>query len=1515
MGKNQHRRQQTESWSGGSDDGDGLLLPASRKKPAAAVGKKRWPDDPSSSLKKRKKKKKLKNSNPSSLTTPHSPALLRQLLGDSLPRHKRSLHFDDHLHRDNIEEERFADLSDIVATDWRAELIENGRSSASAKDQRRHRLSQEDEEIYQSRKLVMRQLVMNQLSFIRQHFQDQPEDNDEDQVVEDVQDGGHGGISDVDSWQEMEERFAEIYEPIPYNVAMDSWRSMSRDQMLKTVTSRRLRSRFNYMSRAEILSHIQTLRLRHLKDVHQQHQANANNNQPTSGQTGKRQTKSPVYEDMSPDAGNSVPPPAENKKKNTKKRTAAKEGPVYQNTSAYQGASLADIYQAKVEARRQELHRLKQEKAAKVAAEQQANGLYVTRAMVHAPPGSDDEGQQQKFLSRSTILSKLGTPSQAANTQSKNELMAQFWRQSDAITSDYGRTTMTRKPIHPVQQPASAHSCSSSSPSSSCPSDCEGCCDGGDGCSMYSCSSCAGSIPPVPADYIHRSQSSPPLGRVVEHEDQHDVQNENEELEDEGKVEEGEETTPEPVPLSLVKQRKMEFERLRILEEQESRLQELVRRTGSGDAGANPVNNGGQQSWLQLAQRARQLEDKWNRARRSSSLATAATATAGADDSHAIYEVVPAAKLLAKPQSAHSATNKSQKNKKRSKVIQQLKTRMRENLESESLDPHIRQRRHEELRDLLSDAVHAGTQTLTNINLGLIYVPMEQQLEHESASNASSSALHHHSIRTGGLMTLKTDRSQLAGGSGGGHLTCSTHDLVCAAGTTGTPGDDGVTATVTDPATSGAAEENEDLFGSIDTLIFEPKAGGSSTIRTTDDDDLDEVEERIARQFDYLNDSQYGSCPDEESGEGAGSSSDGSTTTGTTGSKNGRRAAAAAVAATVAPPSDHRNAGTASCAAAASCDASASNRTLQSNHDDPDNAQQTEEDTIHPIVRDRKKSLTTTAGGGSTLDSEHYTNGDTDASWDYYPDRDGNGGGEMDGSSQRTKTKSKTKRSDRNNDDDTDTNPEEEDQEEETAPDPVLVVGNLRKKPPSYKHQTPLQYGYPSADHQDEVEETARLLESLRMAEDAYASTSLRLIFPTNSLKLPPGEKRNIFTDVNIDDDRLIYSPFSGLPPPLDSGFQSLPEEAIRSTGDGQPVVRKRDTMIRELKSKLRDKFQCVGDDDNRSTSTVGYAPLQQQSVDGGFLDPLVNSHRPAHLGTAKKPKLKMMSKLESILSSLNALAQMNGQGRVYRTVPESLSLPAEYYTNDIDYQSTSGDDIRPNIQNESSARIFQSTGYPHHLLRHTDPSGRHHPVVGGDEMTVHYAEIPHPMEPLELLHQQQLLRQLSVYPLDMDPRLSGWYDNALFDRQSAVHPHPYPHENLYNISEPLSERLESSNKQRKRNRKFPHHRSASRLGLKDAVAEELEELEPDSLEAEMNWGQMDQQLFPHPAGAPPPTGTDEKWMSEVSHPVPNRMAPYHDEWLFWDQMARLGYGWSESDRQRWDEERSRRMPLWAHQS
>ena len=100
----------------------------------------------------------------------------------------------------------------------------------------------ETEDIYESRKLLIRQM--------------------QGLIAKEV----HGSrsakepvCSEYDSWSDLEENFALAYEPIPLNINMDTWRKMSKKDILKTVRSKKMKKEFEYMSRSEILSKIEMM--------------------------------------------------------------------------------------------------------------------------------------------------------------------------------------------------------------------------------------------------------------------------------------------------------------------------------------------------------------------------------------------------------------------------------------------------------------------------------------------------------------------------------------------------------------------------------------------------------------------------------------------------------------------------------------------------------------------------------------------------------------------------------------------------------------------------------------------------------------------------------------------------------------------------------------------------------------------------------------------------------------------------------------------------------------------------------------------------------------------------------------------------------------------------------------------------------------------------------------------------------------------------------------------------------
>ena len=100
----------------------------------------------------------------------------------------------------------------------------------------------EAEPIYESRKLLIRQM---QGMIAKEVLKDRK--------------GTDGVGSEYDSWSDLEENFARAYEPIPLNIRMETWRKMSKKEILKTVNSKQMKKDFEYMSHSEIILSIEKM--------------------------------------------------------------------------------------------------------------------------------------------------------------------------------------------------------------------------------------------------------------------------------------------------------------------------------------------------------------------------------------------------------------------------------------------------------------------------------------------------------------------------------------------------------------------------------------------------------------------------------------------------------------------------------------------------------------------------------------------------------------------------------------------------------------------------------------------------------------------------------------------------------------------------------------------------------------------------------------------------------------------------------------------------------------------------------------------------------------------------------------------------------------------------------------------------------------------------------------------------------------------------------------------------------
>ena len=760
---------------------------------------------------------------------------------------------------------------------------------------------------------------------------------------------------------------------------------------------------------------------------------------------------------------------------------------IYENIpvpASYQGRSLAEIYQAKMEIRRKQALFQQHMQPAPIPHNPSA-GLYVTQALVHERP--------KHLISDAEATLK---PQGAGRARSIRR------HRKDSVSSD----------IRSIGGSESS---------------CSACCSGCDECSSCSCSSC---------DSASTIRFRP-------------------DVEAQGGAQ-----PAEPVALNFVQQRRMEIEK-----EQEIRLKDLIRRQ---DSTPGSRKNGQATDWAALAFRNKNIRSQQIYEPVSFPKSTALKKNSGSLAGRSKkLERLQSDGINGNTSSNNNSNNSSSNNnnnsrnrkeskaegnksQKRAEIVHKLKEQMRRNLEAEG-DPEVRKRRHKELKQLLNVTLDAGSRTLSNISVGLIYVPMEEPEELRAAQHPDKEALH-------------PEQSDAASNPTSGSLSGSM-----------------------------SLDENceYDAFGSIDTLIFEPKtptpevsagggapAGGAGPVEVSPEE-VAKLQENINAQFDYLNDSEYNGSPSSastsSSGSVTGSSETGSSDTGSSGSASSStlgdsknlKMAAAAVPATQVVPEPEAEEEVSSCAAAACCSVSACDESGSESGSfgsvidlgrkllnmaaeaaaaaadeigaDEAGADDTSPDDTGADDGRRRRAeegfgVELTSAPVSCLNwtesgSEPYTLGDTDASWDYM-DADGL----SDGYSDNIRVSGD-----------------------------VLLVGNLRKRPVDSSGR------YASALSPD-ADEAVRMLEALRMAEESNDSTSLQLLFPT--LRREP--------EVSL-----------GSTGPA-SGYQSLPQfplKAEQPAGKVAAGIRKRDTMIRELKLKLRDKFRFIsGSEPEASKKSLG---------------------------------------------------------------------------------------------------------------------------------------------------------------------------------------------------------------------------------------------------------------------------------------------------------------------------------------
>ncbi|CAB4064938.1 unnamed protein product [Lepeophtheirus salmonis] len=95
---------------------------------------------------------------------------------------------------------------------------------------------EEEENIYESKKLLIRQMQGMIAKEVKKTID-----------------------SEYDSWSDLEENFAKVYEPIPLNICMETWEKMSKKDILKEVNSPNIRREFEDLPKNEILYKIEKM--------------------------------------------------------------------------------------------------------------------------------------------------------------------------------------------------------------------------------------------------------------------------------------------------------------------------------------------------------------------------------------------------------------------------------------------------------------------------------------------------------------------------------------------------------------------------------------------------------------------------------------------------------------------------------------------------------------------------------------------------------------------------------------------------------------------------------------------------------------------------------------------------------------------------------------------------------------------------------------------------------------------------------------------------------------------------------------------------------------------------------------------------------------------------------------------------------------------------------------------------------------------------------------------------------
>ena len=185
-----------------------------------------------------KKSSRMKNSSGDSLRKMKKRGVIRQML-EKFPKPNQQQNGNNY----QINLQTHANHRNAVVVEDHANVYEQEVENNDVNDEN------DGEEIYESRKLLIRQM--------------------QGMIAKEVLKDRKGTVgSEYDSWSDLEENFARAYEPIPLNIRMETWRQMSKKDILKTISSKDMREQFEGMSRDEILYEIEKMQqsAKHLRE-------------------------------------------------------------------------------------------------------------------------------------------------------------------------------------------------------------------------------------------------------------------------------------------------------------------------------------------------------------------------------------------------------------------------------------------------------------------------------------------------------------------------------------------------------------------------------------------------------------------------------------------------------------------------------------------------------------------------------------------------------------------------------------------------------------------------------------------------------------------------------------------------------------------------------------------------------------------------------------------------------------------------------------------------------------------------------------------------------------------------------------------------------------------------------------------------------------------------------------------------------------------------------------------------